>query len=163
MVAAETEIFRLSVKPTMGIVRYSSARDSTCEEIPGFSEPKTRAVLPFARSKLSSDTAFSVWNSGYNAVSLSFQSCQCNRGIVLERFVTVEVHPFGRSMRYAGIYLETILIFNNMYILKTETIAGTQHGAGILGLVNIFEDNGYIMRSVFKYLLNKSNRSSATN
>ena len=44
-IATATEMFKLSVKPTIGIFKKVSACESTCAERPSFSMPKKKALF----------------------------------------------------------------------------------------------------------------------
>ncbi len=89
-----------------------------------------------------------VGGRGYKAVSLLFTRFQAGGGFLLETVVFFQGKPFGGAQGNIGIYLIFIPVFYDVYILDPEAVAGAQHRAGIVGLINIFKHHGKMARAI---------------
>ena len=75
------------------------------------------------------------------------------RGIVLQWIMTDQADPFVWSEGNVRVNTVFIIIFNEMYILYPEAVAGSDDSTGIVRLENIFKCNTDIPGSVKDELL----------
>lgn len=59
--------------------------------------------------------------------------------IGLRGAVAVQAEPLGTSQGDFGIDLEGVLVFHEMDVLDAQGITTAQHGAGIMGLIDILK------------------------
>jgi hypothetical protein len=82
---------------------------------------------------------------GDNAVSLLLQTENGFPGIVLIPFPPpVYIEPLAGTEGYSLGNTETVSVFYNMYILNTESVAASQHRAGVVGLIDVLKDHGQV-------------------
>src|SRR5688572_10114992 len=83
-----------------------------------------------------------MWSGSYYAVPFSLQTAYAGCRIFLFAVVLIKAEPFGRAQGHIGIYGIGIPVLDDVHILYPETIAGAQHGTGIMRLVDVFQGNG---------------------
>jgi hypothetical protein len=67
----------------------------------------------------------------------------------------MEIKPFVGSFQHTFVYSVFGFILDDVNILKSEALAGTQYSTGILRLINIFQDKRDVPRTHAQDFLNK--------
>jgi hypothetical protein len=86
--------------------------------------------------------------SCHDAVALFFQGIEGGAGIIGLLVIAREGKPFIGSQGHVGVDPVCIPVFDDMYILNAEAFTGSKYGAGVVGLVNVFEDDGKVPGAV---------------
>lgn len=55
--------------------------------------------------------------------------------------MTMEAEPLGGSERYFVVWGEAVPVFDDMHVLHPEAFARTHHRAGVVGLVEVFNND----------------------
>lgn len=61
--------------------------------------------------------------------------------------VAVEVDPLGGSEGDFVVWLEAVSVFDDVHVLHAEAFAGAHDGAGVVGLIEILDDDPYSIGS----------------